>query len=579
MMARSREYNVLRVILTLFVCLLPVLGSAFDEKAVIYASATVLLTACGVAVHKVGAFPLTKTAVFLFALCAYSYLEILWVSDKSSQFAFATLVFTAGLAVVLVCILRDVTGFDVKNTGARIVYASSICYCVAAVLSQIFVESKFFGCNMDMGNCSPTAAAFIALAGMMSAFWLFSGKKKTPSFIAGTLLMVYVFIMTKSLCALMCAGIIAFFYTMRIKKKRAEAFFSLLATAVLAVLNVFYAVYAVLSGKTVFNATMRATVKLLGLGYGGYDAYSAVFDGAYKTVPVTIDTIFEVYGALGLLVAVGAIFAVGTRFYKKRSVKNLFILLAVSAMLVTSHSSLVFMLPLTALFFGDEEEAKYVKIHPLVPIVCVIPICFNISFILGRCLYPFAKNASDMARFDEAASIYMTAGKCEIFGSEAYEKAYDALDESYRENGEDNLFLQEECLEKAVEFNKDNYFYKRLMADVYMKEKRYDDALAVWEDIMLKNDREYLYPLYATAVCHIMEHGGVNLSQAEELYCTIEIYAKKCEDEKIKTNVNDILTKAQKFYIIAREGSENAGDMYSFDTYVATEEVSTDTGV
>ncbi len=576
-MAKSREYNFSRVILTLFVCLVPILGSTLDEKTVIYTSFCVLLAAWGFNVYKTGVFAFTKTAAFFAVVAAYSYFQLIWVSDKGSQVAFATLMLTCAVAAMVVRQVKEFMGDEIHHYGCTLVYVASLCYAVATVFFQIFVESKFWGYNMDMGNMSPTAAAFIMLAGIFSALRLFHKKRKTPAFFAAMALMAYVFVMTKSFGAFLCGAILVFIYTLNVRRKRVEAFFALVASAVLAVVNVIYIVYTFVVGNVCFDATFRAVSGMIGMGKGGYEAFVSVVDGGYKSVQLTIDTFGEVYGVFGILLAIIIVVAAVMRVNKAPSMRNMFALVAVSVLMFTSSEALVFILPIFAIYYGFEDKGEYVKIHPLVGVASVLPIGFFMILTLARCFYAFGQDAVDRGRYAQAADWYTTAAKMEFFNSEGWEKAYTALYKDYTENGADNLVKQEECLTNATKYNKANYKYKRLIANVYTNEKRYNEALVVWDEIILKHDKEYLYPMYAKKICDVMEHEQTTLNRMTQLYKKIEAYGKKCTNMDIKIKVNNVLTESQKYYVLAREGDYSEADMYTFDPH-GLNEPPTDTG-
>ena len=207
----------------------------------------------------------------------------------------------------------------------------------------------------------------------------------------------------------------------------------------------------------------------------------------------------------------------------------------------------------------------------------VLPISFFVMLTAARCFYAFGQDAFDRGKYDQAADWYITAARMELFNSEGWQKAYNALYKDYTENDTDNLLKQEECLKNASKHNKANYKYKRLVANVYTNEKRYNDALTVWDEIILKHDKEYLYPMYARKICDVMEHEKNTLERMTQLYSKIEAYGKKCTNMDTKIKVNNILTESQKYYVLAREGDYSEADMYTFDPH-GLNEPPTDTG-
>ncbi len=575
-MERSREYNFLSVILTLFVCLLPIFGSATDERAVIYASVCVLTVAMGYVVYRFGEIAFSKTTVFLLMVAAYAYAQLFFVSDKASQAAFASLWLVGALASITVCNLKCLAGYEIGDYITHLSYRAAMCYAATAILSQIFVESKFFACNMDMGNNSKSAAAFLMLVGMASLLKMFAGKKKTPVFFAAFLIMGYVFVMTKSMCAFLCASLVIFIYSMRMKQSRVKAFFALVASVLFAAANVIVIVYMFATGSVRFDASMRSIPKMIGIGKGGYEAYASLFGGEYKSVRIIADVLCETFGVLGIVLLTVLVVGFVMKYNKSRSVRDMFLLISLCMIVFTSAEALVFIVPLAAIYTAAEDECEFVKIPRGVTFALVVPICFFMLLTAGRAIGFLGKNALESGEYEASAQWYMTAAKTEMFDSEYWENAYEALNKDFVENGSDNLNMQEMCLENAEKYNKSNYKYKRLRADVYTEGEKYSEALELWNEIMAKNDREVLYPEYAQKICDVMHYENPSLEKMRELYEKMLSYENKCTNLSIKTEVADILTQGQKYYVKAREGEVYEADMYGFEPYETFEET-TDT--
>lgn len=573
-MEKSREYNFLRVILTLFVCLLPILGSATDERAVIYTSFCVLAVAMGYVIYRFGEIAFSKTTVFLLIVAAYSYLQLFFVSDKASQTAFASLWLAGALASVLICNLKCLAGYEIDDCMTHVFYTAAMCYAAAAIFSQIFVESEFFGCNMDMGNNSKSAAAFLMLVGMAALLKMFSGKKKTPVFFAAFIIMGYVFAMTKSQCAFLCAAVMVFIYTMRMKQSRVRAFFALVAAVIFAFANAVAMIYAFATGNVAFDASVKAISKMIGLGKGGYEAYAAVFDGGYKSVRIIVDVFCEAYGILGVVLITVLVVKFLMKYNSTRSVRDMFFLIALCMLIFTSAEAMVFLIPLAAIYTAADEECEFLKIPKGAAFFLGVPICFFVLLTAGRTVGFFGKDALESEEYSVAADYCTVAANMQMFDSKAWENAYAALKKDYEENSADNLNLQEKCLENAEKYNKANYKYKRLKADVYTEGEKYSEALAVWEKIIAKNDREVLYPEYAQKICDVMQYETLSFEEMRALYKKMVECADKCTNLELRTEVWDVLTRAQKYYVKACEGEDQSADMYGFEPYVNYEEAS-----
>lgn len=575
MMAKNSGYNFSHVILTLFVCLLPVFGSACDKTAVIYASLCVFLGAAGYAVYKRGSIFVTKTLVFSLAVTALAFLQLIWVSDKGSQTVFAALMLMTSLGCILMGDCKKALGEKSAEYGCRAVYLAAQIYAFAAILHQIFIAPDFLMCDMSIGNNSPATTAVFMLAGMLCGIKLFYTKKKPVEFFGALLLLGYVFVMTKSLIGFLAGAVMVFVFAMNLRHKRVEAFFSLVLVAVLGVINVIFVIYTFLAGKVSLGGVARSLTSVIGLGVGGFDANMAVLDKAHSQPVQTISLIVEIFGFIGVGIIVLAVilcFRIGTR---RTSFRNLLALLAVVIVLFTSSSGLIISLPMLAMYFSSAEEAVEVKVPRMSAWACVVPMGVCLFFTFARVPYAFAKNACDLGNYEEGASYYAMGAGMELFNSNGWYEAYKAAAKGYEVNNTDNLDMQKIYLENAMKFNKKNYEYRRLLADVHTKDENYIEALNIWDSIVLKYDNEYLYPEYGEKICDVMEKGNVELARIRSLYEKLMACEAKTVDKDIKFKVNNILAESQKYYIAAREGSETVADLYPVDENVQEAATST----
>lgn len=562
-MAERKEYGFSEVVLTLFVCLAPIIGSGADKRAVIYTSLFVSLIAIVNMWHKKGAIYVTKTAIFCFACAAMSFLWLIWVTDKGGQFALGSTFLMAGTMNMLLAEYKThFTEEKISEKLIRTIYISAFLYAVSAVFWQIFIKSDFWGSNMDMGQGSPSFAAMFMLMGIGAALKIFGKDKKNIGVLIAAALMAYVLIMAKSLVGYFAVAIFVFFKIVNEKHKRVEAFSAMIAALVLGVVNIIYLIVTIVSGSLKFDGAFRGITAIIGVGCGGYNASSEIVGRAYKAYPPVFSILTEAFGILGLLITAVFVMSAVKLYLKERSEERLVILLAVIVLCLTSSSALLIALPLFAMYFSLKENAYELKIDSLVSFTLLLPIVFFGFLACARLPYAIGKNALDTGKYESATKWYSYGASMEIFNSDGWENAYHAAHKAYEDAEIYTTPLQREYLEKAIKFNKKNYEYKRLLANVYTLDKNYEKALEIWEGIIQRYDREVLYEEYALKIYAVMENCHITLEEMEGLYNTLDEYGKKCVDKDVKYKVNNILAKSQQYYIQAREGASTAADMY-----------------
>lgn len=561
-MAKVTKTNLSSVMLALFVFLAPAFGSGMEKTAVIFASLCAFLAAIIYDVYKNGSIIITKTGIACFVAAVYAFVQIMWVSDKGSQFEFASLLLLAALAALAAARYKRQSGKEKWNlTLQKTAYTTAIACAVLAVLYQIFIESSFLGCNMDFGNGSATGTAILMLVGIMAGLKLFQNKKKEPGVITGLVVMAYVFVMTKSLPGYLLASVIVFVTYMRKAKKRSEALFSLLAVIFFSAANVIFYVAEIIGNREQLNAAFAGIVSVIGVGSGGYNARAAVIDRGYAGFANTVNFMCESMGIVGI-VLVGAAIWGAVMYYKKRpTVINLTAMATVLVLTFVSSAALVYMLPFAAMFYAAREDGREIKAGRVLCATLIVPAAFFMWLVAAHIPYAMGRSALDGANYSDAAELYAVGAKMEMFNSNSWEKAYGAAYKA-SEKGLQNASVQREYLEKAIKFNDKNYKYRILLADAYSAEGDYISALEVWDGIIERHDKEYLYPMYAQKMCDVMASCPIGLEKMEEIFQRLTLYAQKTQDKDIKLEVNNILSKSQQYYISAREGDLNTADMY-----------------
>lgn len=577
----KRKYDLSVVILTLLVSLMPIFGAAGDKVAVIYASLCAVLVALGYRAWKTGSVKITKTALVMVGISLFSYIQLLWVSDKGAQVAFASVFLTAGLAALLIGDIKNSMKEDAFKEGVLSVgYISSLIYGACAFLYQVFIESNFIFGGMDLGKGTSTATAVIMLIGIVFAIKLFDNREKTVIFYPSIGFMGLVFILTGSLVGYLIGAILILHLTMEIRRKRMEALGVLLVIAVLAVLNIAWAIFMVFTANVEPQGAFRGLVSVIGMGKGGYDASVSVLSSGYLKTPPAFLEFMEIWGVLGLGIIGLLFYGAYTMFTQKHNTIGMLLSSATVGVMLTGGDCVLYMAVVLAILFASLEDEKEFKINPLWAAVCIVPILFFALLGFGRIPYMIAKDAADYGKYEKAAQLYAFGAQCSLFDSEPWEKAYICATKAHEE-GVNTVAEQNEYIKNALKFNKKNYLYRVYMADVYTLSGNVTEAVELWNGIINRYDRESLYVPYTRALCNMMEKGNVDLTTMENLYSTILEYANKTTDSNVKYEVNNILTESLQYYIDKREGKyvpyeeivEEATEFETETEYLPQEEI------
>ncbi len=560
---KTRKINIMHTALVLFVFLAPIFASAFEKTIAVYASLFFFAATVGYRILKDGFIILTRSALFLSLIAAYSFLQLIWVSDKGSQFALASLFLASAAGSLIIADYKKQIGSEnFKNTALRLVYSASLFYTVMAILHQIFIESKFLDCTMSFGAGASATSAFIAVIGIVAALKLFGKNKRQKAFYIAVPLMVYMLIMSKSLIGYFFAAAAFFAWAMTRRHKKAEAFLALVACATLGVINIINAVAVLFANPAYFNGAIKGLVSVFGIGCGGYNATAAVVGKDYAGFMTTFNLLGEAYGVIGFVI-MALLVAEGVSLYRReKRFEHLLMLIFTVAVIFSSSATLAFTLPLICMYYTNSEESVEIYIHKAAVIILAVPMVFSALFTFAHIPYGLGKHQCDLGNYTKGGAYYSAGASMEIFNSHGWEKAYKA----YMKDENERSYTRERALiEKAMQFNKKNYSYHCDMADVYTAEKDYLKALEVWDNIILRHDKEYLYPMYGEKIVDVMANCPLGLEKTKELFERLDTYAKKATDKGIIFEMNNLLTKSQQYYVNAREGVQIAGDMY-FDT-------------
>lgn len=576
-MAKIKNISVVHTVLMLFLFLSPVFGSGLENRAVVYISLCALFLCMAFTVIKSGRIVLTKTFAVFMSIAIYAFLQLLFVSDKGSQFAWASAFLLCATASLVMGEYRRQIGSDaLGQIFKRLVFAGAVIYAVAAVLYQVFIQSSFWGSQMDFSGGSATAAACFMLAGIMLLGEMFGTKTKNVWVYIAFAVMAYVFVMTKSFVGYTVAALVVFAFFMTKKHKRTEAFVSLVGVAAASVLSIIVAIADVVSNPMKINAAIKGLVSIFGVGCGGYNAANSVLGKAYESEAATGALMAESFGVIGVVFVAIWIAGAFLQYKKTRSFTDLVLMLVFIALVFSSAASVVFALPVVCMYYTMREEDYVIwELHGAFSALFGLLAVFFLIPSLAFVPYSMARQSLDVGKYEKSAELYAAGASMEMFNSKGWEAAYNSSVKAFEETSV--APYREKYIDNAIKFNKKNYEYKVEKAKVHTADGDYLGALEIWESIITRYDREYLYPAYAQRIYDVMANCPIGLERVEELYNKIGEYAKKATDAAVVREVNDILAKSQEHYINVREGTVTYGDMYITEDAVEAEHESGNT--
>lgn len=564
---KTKDVKVLHTVLMIFLFAAPLCASAFEKTITVYASMGLFAIAVGYRIFKGGRIVLTRSCLLFTAMSVYSFLQLIWVSDKGSQCALSALFLATGAVSLLIADYKKLIGSEnLQSTALRLIYSATLFYTVMAILHQIFIESKFLDCSMCFTAGSSATSAFIAVMGIVVTIKLFGKNKRSAAFYVAMPLMGYMLIMSKSVIGYLFAMGVAFAWAMTRKHRKAEAFGALTGCVILGVINAINAVAVLFKNPGYFNGAVKGIVSIFGVGSGGYNAAAAVVDKGYEGAVTTFNLLLEAHGVIGLAFMVLLVMTGVARYRRERGFRNILMLMFTVGVILSSSATLAFTLPLIGMYYASCDEGVEIYAHKAVAFVLAVPIAFSALFTFAHIPYALGKHQCDLGNNSKGGAFYAAGATMELINAHGWEKAYKA----YMKSDEASCLMKTELIEKAIRFNKKNYAYYRDMAEAYTAEGDYLKALEIWEDIIARHDKEYLYPMYGEKILDVMEYCPVGLEKMEELYLRLDTYAKKSEDKNIIFEMNNILARSQQYYVNVREGGKIAGDMY-VDTDSVTE--------
>ena len=571
-MPKKKEVNILHAVLTFFVFLAPVFGSVWEKSTVVYLVLALFLGCVGYRIYKTGRIVLTKSFIFLAAVSLYAFIQLIWVSDKGSQTALGAMFLISALSSLLIADYKKQIGIEnLTNTAIRLIYSAALFYSVMAILHQIFIESRFWSSPMSFSSGSAATSAFIATAGIVAAMKLFGKGKKQPAFYLAVPVMTYVLIMSKSFTGYLFAALVLFSWAMTRKHKKTEAFGALVLCVALGIVNAINVVAGLLMNSETFNGAIKGVTSIFGIGAGGYNATSEMLEKGYKSFPVTFSFMLEAFGIAGMAIMIVAVGAGVICCMREKRLANMSMLIFTLAVIFSSSATLVFTLPVIAMFYTCREDDVAFEISRVSAFAVAVPLAFSLLFTAAHIPYAMGKHQCDLGNYEKGGRYYALGANMEIFNSAGWEKAYTAyMKQLETGNGTTSYGVVKELVLNAEKFNKKNYKYNRDLAEVYTAQGDFLKALEIWDNIMIRYDDEVLYPQYAEKIVDVMGNCPIGLERTEELYMVLDTYAKKSINKDIVFEMNNILAKSQQYYVAAREGEKIAGDMY-IDTEDVTE--------
>ncbi|MCD8050003.1 MAG: hypothetical protein LUG52_10535 [Clostridia bacterium] len=552
----------------IFVITAPLFCTLFTGKALPYIFAAFALFAFVRRVSEKKNLAASKAQLFAYAAALYSTLQLIFVSDKGAQFFFTIVPWLAALMMQHCANAASERSEEGTLSALRTaLFVAGVIYAFFNLLYQIFIADGFLAYKMDFASGSSYFSAVLAFCGLLCAISLYKGRKKSVLFYAAAVLLCYTFLFARSSLGCLTAAAILVEYSSRGKKNPA---LKVIAAAALALSIVWKIASAVRQGaalSTPVNAAFYGISRIFGVGCGGYDASFSALGQGLSALPPTIAAIAECTGVFGLaLTFCGAAYMIWLYLKKRSTIRFTACAVYISALFASSEHFIPLAV-LLVIYIGCVSGSGLVKASQILKVLSCLLGVFVLYLAAARAAFTVGYWANENENYTLAVKCYTIGANAEIFDSSSWALA--AKTAQSAGESESDVAL---CYEKAIFFNNDSLDFRIELAEVYSESGKNKEALDIWSEIMQMCDSELLYVRYSEKIYAVMEENTFNADYEQELYDLIASCAEKCTDAQIRTDVNDLLSRAQKHLVVSLDGETLPGDLYEEATEFSSEE-------
>lgn len=550
---KNKSLSIMQIVMAIFIALAPVCIAA--TTAGVFAVGFLFPALLLLRIKDTEKIHISIYHFVSFFLLFYSIIASFWASNKEGHLIY---LFVLGTLIAFFSLAIDYYDNSRNGIERRMMYMLWVSGTLCAFLNiaywimyivPIAGKSSF---SQGMGN-HDLLAVFMLLC-IWSALFLIKGNSalRKHILVLCAVVMLFVFVMAKSLIAWIFMVLIAVLYVIRKKSEKifwGSAFGALLIFEIISVLLLSASSYGSFHSDT-FSYALK---HLAGLG-GGFESAWPMFSTQIPTENVGAGLFLQLFanaGLVGIFCAVAiCIFSI-RHFVKLKTIISL-VEVFITEMIMTlplSHSPVPLLFWVGIMAYNEFLSGKYIKraiiknymnkITCIITVVCVIAATsFGHSLIRNSADRKFENEA-----YNEAYNLYAAAAGINIADSQSCYMAAKSL----RKGGEieKNSEAAIRLIDKAIRRDRKNPTYTEEKAEIYYACKNHEMSAAIYKEMAKSAIISGRYNLeLVKSLYQVMKQNPKGSSEAKRIYEQIVEIGKYTEELSYRKEINDIADEA-----------------------------------
>lgn len=556
---RKTGIALMQITAALSVLLAPSFLNMLSAEAAVYSLFTVFMFIATLRIKENLKISLTIQNAVYIALIAFGILSLLWTKNISLHMLY---IFSVATVWVYSIVLKDYfaennsSGF--KRRMAYLLSASGIlCAVVNVVYWLMYVVPVAGNDAFRQGLGTPDLLGIFMVLSLACTVSLCrnNSKIKKTFFVISALMMLFVFIMTKSIVAWFFAVIFVSIIIVRKNIKNAKN--SLIISAGIVVLYfavIIFKLAGSLEGKAFSDVLKYSFANIFGAGGGFWNGRETFARFNYDSVAGVglFPFLSATAGVIGVISCILLLARSVIVFVKQNTVEstvNLLIFLTV--LILPFGNSITGIILLAGLTVYNESltDAEFKlplktsavkKATMYISVIIILSTFITVlSFVKMTASSEFSKG-----RYSKSYDLYKTVAKINFTDSESCKMAALSIykDKSlFNEKKDEAILLVNEAI-KGDKLNIENY---ELKAKIYYAAKEYELCAQEYRNISSKSSLNDRYNLsLAKTLYKIVEENPKGSSEAKRAYEEIVAIAQTTENLDLRKEINDIADKA-----------------------------------
>lgn len=552
---KDRSLTLLKFVMALFIVVAPTLFGFSDIEL----SACILFILIGflfvVRMRKTGQGHISICQFVMMTLLFYSIVSVLWADNRNGHCTYILMI--SSLTMFFGLVTDYLNGNNDEKIQRRMMYMISLGGALCALWNFIYwvVALIPYGKNdcFSEGIGSSDFLAVFMLLCIIITYKLIGGNRPARKIwlVINMLLMIFVFIMTKS------SGwfLLLVFTVMFLVTRKTKKFFVPMTLVFAGLFLIFVIIFG--SGSvhgTVFKDVFRyGAGNLFGHGGGFWSAREMLSNGKIDgfEIPGLLAFLCASSGIIGLLSCIAMAGRVVFQFLRLKSwasAANVFI--TVMILFFPLAQSPVPLFLWVGLIAYNEKDANLSKVRTYRPdtvkaTTCIIAVAGVLAVtVMGQIFIKInALHKYEDKNYIEAYELYNTAATINPMDGESCRMAAKSLymSESIKERYTEALMMADKA-QKRDRYNLENMHIK---AQIYYKCEMYDLSYGEYSALAFRVEANDRYNLEAVkSLYNIIRTKEKGSTEAKEIYDKMTDVAGKTRDLDYKEKINNIVDKA-----------------------------------